>query len=238
MSTARHPPARQIVARLAAELRAQIETGKLAAGAPLPSVRQLARERGISPFSAAEIYNSLVATGALEARAGLGYFVATRRKPVPSPALAPEYPGDSIWERRREAHSRPIAVDAGAGWLPGDWLFREGVQAALRQVGRLPHLRMEGYGNPLGLIELRSHLTHVLDARGIAAREDQILLTQGTSQALDLLVRECLEPGDAAIVEDPAYPPVYELLRQRGVELLAVPRTESGPDTDALAKLL
>jgi DNA-binding transcriptional MocR family regulator len=78
----------------------------------------------------------------------------------------------------------------------------------------------------------------MLELRGIGAREDRIVLTQGASQALDLVVRECLKPGDVAVVEDPGYPPLFELLRYRGVQMLAVPRTGSGPDAEALARLL
>jgi DNA-binding transcriptional MocR family regulator len=239
MSPARRKSgSRNVVARISEELGAQVRSGALPPGTALPSVRQLARDRDVSPFSAAAVYDGLVASGLIEARAGLGYFVPSRRPPRIVPIAAPVFPTDSIWERRREARAGAIAVDAGAGWLPGDWLHGEGVRAALRAIARLRQLKLEGYGNPFGLGELRAHLSGVLDARGIAASEDQIVLTQGASQALDLIVRECLAPGDVVIVEDPGYPPTFEMLRQRGVKMLAVPRTASGPDTDALEKLL
>jgi len=229
---------RSLVSRIAEELRSQIQSGGLPAGARLPSVRQLARERKISPFSAAEIYNALVAAAVVEARAGSGYFVPRHlRSSTESPA-GPEFPTDSIWERRREASARQIEVDAGCGWLPGGWLHEDGVRAAMRAVARQSTLRLHGYGNSLGLAELRTHIARLLELRGIGAREDRIVLTQGASQALDLVVRECLKPGDAAVVEDPGYPPLFELLRYRGVRMLAVPRTDTGPDTDALARLL
>ena len=229
---------RSLVSRIAEELRSQIQSGGLPAGARLPSVRQLARERKISPFSAAEIYNALVAAAVVEARAGSGYFVPRHlRSSTESPA-GPEFPTDSIWERRREASTRQIEVDAGCGWLPGGWLHEDGVRAAMRAVARQSTLRLHGYGNSLGLAELRTHIAKLLELRGIGAREDRIVLTQGASQALDLVVRECLKPGDAAVVEDPGYPPLFELLRYRGVRMLAVPRTDSGPDAEALARLL
>ena len=227
-----------LVARIADELRAQIQSGALPSGARLPSVRQLAHERRISPFSAAEIYNALVAAAVVEARAGSGYFVPRHLHARTEAMAAAEFPTDSVWERRREASARRIEVDAGCGWLPSGWLHEAGVRAALRSVARQPGLRLQGYGNSLGLPELRSHIARLLEQRGISAREDRIVLTAGASQALDLVVRECLKPGDAAIVEDPGYPPLFELLRYRGVRMLAVPRTDSGPDADALARLL
>ena len=220
MQTARHkkrPPARNLVARSAEELRVQIHSGALPAGTALPSVRQLARDRGISPFSAAAIYDNLVATGTIEAHAGLGYFVTGRRPARVVPARGPEFPVDSIWERRREALARPIAVDAGAGWLPSDWLHEEGVRAALRAVAKQPRLRLEGYGNPLGLGELRTQLVSVLGARGIIAGEDQIVLTQGASQALDLIVRECLAPRRGRHRRRPGVSPQHSSCCDRGV---------------------
>ncbi|MGA9916335.1 MAG: PLP-dependent aminotransferase family protein, partial [Paraburkholderia sp.] len=209
----------------------------LPAGTRMPSVRQLARDHNISPFSAAEIYNALVAGAVLEARAGTGYFIPNRlRAPAAVPGL--DFAADSVWERRREASDREIKLDAGCGWLPGDWLYTDGVRTALRALARQSSLHLEGYGNPLGLGELRTHISKLLELRGITAPEEHIVLTQGASQALDLVVRECLEPGDTAIVEDPGYPPLFELLRSRGVHMLALPRTQNGPDTDVLATLL
>jgi DNA-binding transcriptional MocR family regulator len=238
MATRRPTSLRSLVSRIADELKSQIHSGGLPAGARLPSVRQLARERKISPFSAAEIYNALVAAAVVEARAGSGYFVPRHLRTSAEGAPGPEFPTDSIWERRREASARNIEVDAGCGWLPGGWLHEDGVRAAIREVARRPTLRLQGYGNPLGLAELRAHIAKLLELRGISARADRIVLTQGASQALDLVVRECLKPGDAAVVEDPGYPPLFELLRFRGVQMLAVQRTDSGPDSDGLARLL
>jgi len=229
---------RHVVARTADDLLSQIQSGTFAPGARLPSVRQLARERKVSPFSAAEIYNALVAAGAVEAQAGLGYFVTRRRIARPAEPRRQEFPTDSVWERRRETLGQPIKVDSGCGWLPADWLHGEGVRAALRSAARQPNLHMEGYGNPFGLPQLRAHLSTLLEARGLTVREDQIVLTQGASQALDLVVRECLRPGDAAIVEDPGYPPLFEMLKNRGVQMLSIARTEGGPDVEALASLL
>ena len=65
----------------------------------------------------------------------------------------------------------------------------------------------------------------------------QILLTQGTSQALDLVMRYLLQPGDCALVDDPGYYNMFGNLRMHGVEMLAVPRRPDGPDLAALEGL-
>ncbi len=220
-------------ARLVAELREQIRSGALGPGAALPSVRALARERGISAFTAAEVYNVLVAAGVLEARRGRGYFVAGH--PAVAAAPAPAAAADALWERRLEARALPILVDAGGGWLPAGWQYGEGLRAALRAQARQP-LSAHGYGDPYGLEALRQHFALQLGARSIAVTADQVLLTQGASQALDLIVRTLLEPGDRVAVEDPGYPPTLELLRARGVRLVPVARLAGGPDVEALAR--
>ena len=226
-------PRRGLRTSLAAELRERIAAGALIAGQALPSVRRLARERGISAFTAAEVYNLLVAAGLIEARRGRGYFVAGAQ---PSPVRTPGggAAADALWERRLEACARPIVVDAGGGWLPAGWQYAEGIRRALRARARAP-LPAHGYGSPFGLEELRARFALQLRGRGVGIAEQQILLTHGASQALDLIVRSLLEPGDTVAVEDPGYPPTLELLRARGVRLLAIPRLAVGPDADVLA---
>ena len=235
IDSAGRPSRGALRARLVAELREQIGTGLLPAGAALPSVRALARARGVSAFTAAEVYNVLVATGLIEARRGRGYFVAGRAA-VPSAPRREAASVDALWERRLEARTQPILVDAGGGWLPAGWQYGEGIRAALRALAREP-LPAHGYGSPFGLEALRHHFATQLRARGIGIADDCLVLTQGASQALDLIVRTLLEPGELVAVEDPGYPPTLELLRARGVRLVAVPRLASGPDVDALERI-
>jgi DNA-binding transcriptional MocR family regulator len=229
-------PPRSLRARLAEELRERIGSGALAPGMALPSVRSLARERGVSAFTAAEVYNVLTAAGLIEARRGSGYFVAGTRAALP-PRPASGASSDALWERRLEAHAQPILVDAGGGWLPGTWQFGDGIRAGLRSLARQP-LPADGYGSPLGLEALRAHFAIQLQSRGLALGPERLVLTQGASQALDLVVRALIEPGDRVAVEDPGYPPLLELLRARGVRLVAVPRLASGPDVAVLEAAL
>jgi len=219
---------------LAESIRSGIIERHLPPGTPLPSVRKLARERSVSTFTAAAVYELLVAAGIAEARRGAGYFVAgvrARRRP-----RMRDLPGDSLWERRGEVEGQPILVDAGCGWLPREWLPQKALTAALRERGRASE--RAGYGNPYGSDLLRRQLTNTLRGRGLEVAEEQVMTTQGASQGLDLVIRECLAPGDLAVVEDPTYPPLLDLLRARGVKLAAVARTAVGPDLEQLTKLL
>ncbi|HXH02880.1 MAG TPA: PLP-dependent aminotransferase family protein, partial [Candidatus Competibacteraceae bacterium] len=73
---------------------------------------------------------------------------------------------------------------------------------------------------------------------GIAATPGQIVLTQGAAQALDLVIRHLLAPGDCVLVDDPGYYNLFGQLRLHGVTLLGVPRHADGPDLAALEALL
>jgi DNA-binding transcriptional MocR family regulator len=84
---------------------------------------------------------------------------------------------------------------------------------------------------------LREHLALMLASLGINARADQIVLTQGTSQALELVIRYLLKHGDTALVDDPGYYNMFGNLRLQGIEMLAVPRNADGPDIAILEKL-
>jgi len=225
-----------LLERLAGELRRDIASRRLPAGTRLPSVRMLARERGVSAFTAAAVYERLVASGEVEAQRGSGYFVAggTRRA---LPVRGRDVPADSIWENRDDPQASVIRVDAGCGWLPSQWLPHEAIRAALRACGRSAGLTL-GYGGPHGLPALREQFAMQLGGHGLDVEPDRILTTQGASQALDLIVRELLTAGDLVVVEDPTYPPLLDMLRARGVEIVAIERTFEGPDTDQLKRLL
>jgi DNA-binding transcriptional MocR family regulator len=236
--TTRKPQAPTRVTAIATSLRRRIISGSLGPGDQMPSVRELARTNGVSAFTAARVYDLLVAEGMVDARRGAGYFVAkgaTRLNTLP--AFIPEPLADSIWSLRRGYDSRLVRVDAGCGWLPPNWLFSDGVRAALTRVARKPSAYAGRYGSVYGLRALRRQLTSNLAQHAIECAEEQIVLTQGASQALELCIQVCTQPGDTVLVDDPCYPYVLAMLRARGVQPVGVPRTANGPDTAALGAL-
>ncbi len=226
-------------ASVAAALRRRIASGSLSPGARMPSVRALAKSNDVSPFTAARVYDVLVAEGLVEARRGSGYFVARHTESWRSrPPAGPDVPADSIWLLRREYDPRLVRVDAGCGWLPPDWLFSEGVRSALMRVAQRPSAHAGRYGSPHGLRSLRRHLVGYLAQRGIICSEDQVVLVQGASQGLELCIRLLTRPGDCVLVDDPCYPYLLEMLRSHGVKPVGVPRTAKGPDIEALNSIV
>lgn len=134
-------------------------------------------------------------------------------------------------------HSVPIK--AGCGWLPGEWVNESGVHHGLRAVSRVPGARLADYGHPFGFAPLRERVAEQLDRHGLPVDAgDNVLLTQGATQALDLIVRTLLRPGDTVVVEDPCYCNLLQILRLASLRVVAVPRTPSGVDTDVLERLV
>src|SRR3979490_1994762 len=104
-------------ASVAAGLRRKIAAGSLSPGSRMPSVRALAKASHVSPFTAARVYDVLVAEGLVEARRGSGYFVAQNTELLRArPPAGPELPADSIWVVRRGGDPRRGGRGWGVGW--------------------------------------------------------------------------------------------------------------------------
>lgn len=223
-------------------LRDAIENQTLKPGAKVPSIRAFAATYSVSTFTVVEAYDRLVAQGLLVSRGTAGFFVNRAAGDLldvqaSEPGLAkPAF--NSEWYLQQIFESRQLAFKPGCGWLPNDWMFEDGLRRGLRQVASSV-LELSGYGDPMGLAELRSLTAQNLqqDLR-IVVPSNQLMLTHGASQALDLAVRTLVRPGDVVLVDDPGYPNLMSILRFQGATLIGVPRTPNGYDLDHLERLL
>ena len=232
----RHLPT-PLVQQLAGALQGWITDQRLRPGSRLPSIRHLAKEQGVSQSCAIEAYDRLVSQGWLEARHGVGFFVAERKGMAPF-AEEPQWDEGAEGRWRLFSDEQENLLRLGCGWLPGNWRQSEEIALAIRQVSRGAEQDLFGYGPPLGLTLLRQQVRKRLGLLGIQVQPEQILTTQGASHGLDLLVRTLLKPGDEVLVESPGYYNLYNLLRLHGVRMLEVPRTADGPDLQMMAQLL
>jgi DNA-binding transcriptional MocR family regulator len=230
------PLADQIVAGI----KRQIHDRHLRPGAKLLSIRNFSDTYSVSRFTVVEAYDRLVAMGYLQSRRGAGFFTAS---PAPVDGTHParsenlKRNEELIWLIRRLLEADENTVLAGGPWLPNSWLDEAGIRQSLNVLARKNGAYLLEYGHPFGYLPLREHLALMLAGLGITASAGQILLTQGTSQALELVIRYLLKPGDAALVDDPGYYNMFGNLRLQGVEMLAVPRNPDGPDVAILEKL-
>src|SRR5690554_606056 len=214
--------------------------GVLRPGMALPSVRQFARLHGLSTFTVSAAYSRLVAQNQLTSRPGSGYRVAL----TAAPGRQPRAPVDWLPPRMGAAwlladvfadHSIPIK--SGCGWLPSEWLNEAGLEQSLRQVARTPVNQIAGYGHPYGYFPLREHVQQSLERHGVELDIDQVLLTQGATQGLDIIVRSITRPGDTIVVELPCYANFLQTLRLAGLVVLGVPRKPEGLCLETLEKI-
>ena len=228
-----------LVSQIVDGLRRLIAEQTLRAGAKLPSIRAFAATHAVSVFTVVEAYDRLVAQGWLVSRANAGFFVK-RRADDPAPAGEPAHADlsfDARWYLQHIFETRQLALKPGCGWLPNDWLFEDGVRRSLRHLAS-DGAELGGYGLPQGHMALRVLIAESLAEQQISAGPEQVLLTQGSSQALDLAARRLLKPGDAVLVDDPGYPNLMFMLRTLGARVIGVPRTPGGYDLASLEALL
>src|SRR5262245_16833244 len=225
--------------RIGAAILARIEDRSLAPGARLPSIRIAAAAFAVSKSAMVEAYDRLVASGRIDARRGSGCTVSTRRAPLTLQELAPKLDRavDPVWVARQSLEAEDRALKPGCGWLPESWLPEAELRRALRAVAQAPQAKLLEYGHPLGYLPLRQALQARLAELEIDAPPSRILLTDGGTQAIDLVNRHLLQPGDKVLVDDPGYFNFHANLRAHRAIALPVPRTPDGPDLDVLAEL-
>ncbi|ADZ71673.1 PLP-dependent aminotransferase family protein [Polymorphum gilvum] len=205
----------------------------------LPSIRQAAREYGVSKNTMAEAYDRLVARGLLEARPGSGYYMAQVRiaaPMAPAPHVAAAIDGVSLLREQLEKH---YEVRPGDGrppplWMEGSELRRHFAHAK----APYPDAIDFGYGSSWGYGPLRDRLRVQLLERSISAQPEGLLLIHGVNHGLDLIIRHLIEPGDTVFVDEPGYYPLFAKLTFAKAEIVGIRRERDGPDLDDLASKL
>jgi DNA-binding transcriptional MocR family regulator len=215
-----------------AEIQARIAARAYLPGARLPSVRAQAQAMRVSVSTVVEAYERLVARGAITSRPGSGFYVAGPLAPLALAQIGPKLDRqiDPLWVSRQSLETDDAVLKPGWGCLPAEWLYQTGMRRALRALARGDTLELTEYATPLGHLGLRQFLCRRLAGNGIKAAADQIMLTESGTQAIDLICRFLLEPGDTVLVDDPCYFNFHALLKAHRVRIVGVSYTPSGPD--------
>lgn len=192
-------------------IRENIQAGRLAAGARLPSSRALASELGISRGVVTEAYSQLVAEGYLMTRQGAPVRVArtvrTATARPPARSMLPSFP----------LNFHPGLPDL-AGFPRDRWL------RSLRAAWRQAPIDAVGYPDPRGVPVLRQALAEYLGrVRGAAAEPEQLVVCTGFTQAFSLLCRWLADRGvEQVALEDPGWHPHRLIIEQAGLEVVPV----------------
>jgi len=231
-----------LAVRIYRQLFDAIVDGRLRPGERLPPTRELARRLDVSRNTVAVAYERLAAEGVLTGRVGAGTFVG--REPVPR-AQPRHAPSGAVRPRRLWAS---IPAPAELTTAAPTYDFRVGVPDARlfpldtwrRLVARdlrPAAVRSASYGEPAGHAGLRAAIArHIGVSRSVQAAADDVLVTQGAQQALDLVGRVLIEPGSCVAVEEPGYPPARHLFHSLGARVVGVPVDAEGVDVTAIPR--
>ena len=230
-------------------IRAQIESGALSAGTRLPASRDLARQLQISRISVVNAYAELRAQGYLSAHAGRGTFVARDGQPAsvvettpPSVATRPAtvemiLPDRSLRDMMRMAR-RPGVISLSTGSPPIEFFPMVSLREALNVIMERDGARALGYDVPEGYPPLRAAVRDYVSALGIQCSPNDILITGGTQQALDLVIQALLTDGDTIVTENPTYIGMIDIVRARRLRIYGIPVDETGMRLDYLENYL
>jgi len=228
------------ISSVMAAITRRIGARSLTPGARLPSIRAFAQTMRVSKSTVVEAYERLAAEGVIRSRPGSGFYVAGPLAPLSLAEIGPKRDRqvDPLWVSRQSLEADGDILKPGCGWLPSSWMPQESLRRALRELARAQGATLTDYGTPLGLPALRQLLARRMGEHGIQAAPEQIMLTESSTQALDLICRFLLEPGDTVMVDDPCYFNFHALLQAHRTTAIGVPYTPSGPDIDLFAKAL
>lgn len=229
-----------LVSRLMRDIQGRITARTLLSGAKLPSIRAQAALWNVSMTTVVEAYDRLVAEGLIASRRGAGFYVVGHPPPFNLAETGPrlERDVDPLWVSRQSLETSPSMLRPGCGWLPAEWMPDPLLRRSMRLLARTKTTSLTDYGSLRGSLELREYLARRLNQLGVNASPPQILLVESGTQAVDLLCRFLLEPGDTVLLDDPCYFNFRALLRAHRVDVQAVPYTPTGPDIEKFSALL
>jgi GntR family transcriptional regulator/MocR family aminotransferase len=237
------------------EIKARVLDGTYAADTPLPSTRACAAERGLSRTTVSNVYEQLAAEGFIETRLGASSRVAAGAMSIPDGpvrvkraaaghrGIRARSPLSAFGQRVSELNlSMPGTITAGHidflyGPLAGEDFPTLAWMKASRKVDRERPDRM-AYMDPRGDLKLRRALqSYVARSRGISCSVDQLVIVNGSQQALDLCARLLLNPGDKVIVENPGYRMAHHVFSAVGARLHGASVDHQGLMTNQLCRV-
>ena len=225
------------------QLRSAILSGTLRPGTKLPSTRELAAQLGVSRPTVVSAFEQLLAEGYASGKKGAGTYIASdlpepfeaihgrRKRPVSAAkAAAPSRKLDDFVDVTTQNDERPFNLGRTLVDARTAELWRKLSARSLRSFG--PHHL--GYADPQGMIELRTSVCDYLRAaRAVRCEPEQVVITAGTQQAVDILIRVMQGADRDVWVEDPGYSLTRLALLAAGVKVRPIPVDQFGIDIAA-----
>ena len=221
------------------QIKEWIETGRLKTGERLPSTREMAGLLGLNRATITAAYELLEAESLIQGQVGRGSFVLRAE-----PENQVVFDWDEFFEES-ERLPAPLGAATGAAISfasasPAATLFPvDEVRQCCREVLESPQAQaILQLGSPAGYGPLREYLLEAGRRDGTVQPQDDVLVTNGVQQGLDLVQRLLVRAGDTVLLEDPIYPGIKHLLARSGARLIGVPVGPAGMDVEQAAEVL
>ena len=228
------------------QIRALVHGGDLRPGERIPASRELALQLGVHRTTVANAYAELESEGLISGHVGRGTFIRSEGVPrkisaVPHPtsvegglrweSLFADERGEENLSRLMETAPRGtisfVMARPAAEFFPIEELRKCSNSAWLREGTEILQ-----FGPSDGYPPLKQALVTMLRLEGYEAADENLLITDGCQQALDLVCKAFLRPGDTVLLENPAYPGAFAIFNAARARVLGIPvRTESGAGT-------
>ena len=239
---------RSLTAELVQRFVAAIEAGSLGPGARLPATRELAEQAGVNPLTAARVYRRLAELGYVTAAVGRGTFVRTL-PPFASDELEDDWqsaalpaslpaPRERLLQDSMHLAAQGEVISLAMGYPAPETVpvteLAAAAAAAFAEAGAdaVAYTVIEGHPG------LREEIGKLGRRHGFATGGEEILVTAGARQAIDLVARCVLRPGDVACVESPSFIGTFDSLEATGARVIGIPVDADGIDVDFLQRVL
>lgn len=221
-----------LVEQIVEDIKSKIEARVYVTHERLPSIRALASMWKVSKSTVVEAYDSLTAEGIIQPKVGAGFYVC------PSITLldlqsVDDYATreiDPLWVARQSLDVSQDMLKPGCGWLPEQQMYEQGIRQSLRKVSKSLSTLLTEYAPAKGHVGLRRFLMRRLVEQGLEITPENILLTDSGTQAIDMICRLLLCPGDTVLVDNPCYFNFRALLKAHQVNIVSVDYTKIGPN--------
>lgn len=232
--------------QIAEQTGQMIATGVLRAGERLPSVREMCRSHGVSAVTVMQAYYLLESRGLIEARPRSGYFVRARlglglpepHMPRPAGGSAPLQVSDFIFQILDSVRDRSVLPLGSSFPAPELFPFRS-LGRFLAAAGRRLAPQDTVADLPPGNAALRRQIALRYHARGAAVSPEEIVITSGAMEALNLCLQAVTRPGDVIAVESPTFYAGLQASERLGLQVIEIPsHARDGVSVEALEAVL
>lgn len=227
---------------VAGDISALIDSGTLLPGDRVPSVRRLSLQKGVSISTVLEAYRLLENRGVIEARPQSGYYVRSRARSVAEPAVTnpPKVPSPvgvhDLVSRVLAAGRDPRIVQLGAAFPGRELMPVAKLQRMLATTARRRPESLTTYALPPGHVELRRQVARRTHDWGCNLTADDLIVTNGCMEALNLCLRAVAKPGAIVALESPTYFGLLQIIESLGMKALEIPtHPRDGISLEALA---